>query len=66
MHLIAHRIPNNGRGAIIDLKIGGAAIAAAAPATRPHIIIIIILSTIPVLSSSIHAISACVVQQILV
>lgn len=52
-------------GAIIDLKIGGAAIAAAAPATRPHIIIII-LSIIPVLSSSIHAISACVVQQILV
>ena len=52
-------------GAIIDLKIGGAAIVAAAPATLPHIIIII-LCIIPVLSSSIHAISACVVQQILV
>ena len=48
-----------------DLNIGGAAIVAAALATRPHIIIII-LSIIPVLSSSIHAISACVVQQILV
>ena len=29
-------------GAIIDLKIGSGGIAAAAPATRPHIIIIIL------------------------